>query len=179
MPVKVKNNFLFGLLNMSDLNDPRVLFAAERTLLAWNRTSISLMAFGFLIERFALFLQLVGKEEIKLFQRHISFFVGVSFILLAAFLAIYSIWQHKRVLKTLRPAEIPSGYNLFVGITVNGIIGFLGIALSVYLARGFVLVQQLCEECLTSHSKLAAQFNSNVIRKPAEICKSSFSYFKK
>ena len=24
---------------MSDLNDPRVFFAAERTLLAWNRTS--------------------------------------------------------------------------------------------------------------------------------------------
>ncbi|MGM0680450.1 MAG: YidH family protein, partial [Pseudomonadota bacterium] len=36
---------------MSDLKDPRVLFAAERTLLAWNRTSLSFIAFGFLIER--------------------------------------------------------------------------------------------------------------------------------
>ena len=43
---------------MSELNDPRVLFAAERTLLAWNRTSISIMAFGFVIERFGLFLQI-------------------------------------------------------------------------------------------------------------------------
>jgi len=122
---------------MSELNDPRVLFAAERTLLAWNRTSISLMAFGFLVERFGLFLQLVGREEIKVFQRHISFFVGISFVLLAAFLAIYSIWQHKRVLKTLRSSEIPAGYNLYVGIMVNGIIGALGIVLSAYLARGF------------------------------------------
>jgi putative membrane protein len=123
---------------MSSLDDPRVLFAAERTLLAWNRTSISLMAFGFVIERFGLFLQLVGREEIKVFQRHISFFVGESFVLLAAAMAIYSIWQHKKILRTLRPAEIPRGYNLFAGVVVNAIIGMLGLALSVYLARGFV-----------------------------------------
>lgn len=123
---------------MSNLNDPRVLFAAERTLLAWNRTSISLMAFGFVVERFGLFLEIVGRNEIKIFQRHISFFVGVSFILLAAFIALYSIWQHKRILQSIQPAEIPSGYNLNVGMIVNGIIGTLGIALSLYLIRGFI-----------------------------------------
>lgn len=123
---------------MSDLNDPRVLFAAERTLLAWNRTSISLMAFGFVVERFGLFLQISGRDEIKMFQRHISFFVGMSFVLLAAFIAIYSIWQHKRLLNTIRPAEIPAGYNLNAGMIVNGIIGILGIVLSLYLTRGFL-----------------------------------------
>ena len=34
------------------VNDPRVYLAAERTFLAWVRTSISLMGFGFVIARF-------------------------------------------------------------------------------------------------------------------------------
>jgi putative membrane protein len=123
---------------MSDLNDPRVLFAAELTLLAWNRTCISLMAFVFVVERFGLFLQLVGRDEIKVFRRHISFVVGEAFVVLAAVMAVYSIWQHKTILKSIRPAEIPTEFNLHVGMVVNALIGLLGLALSLYLARGFL-----------------------------------------
>jgi len=123
---------------MSDLNDPRVLFAAERTLLAWNRTAVSLMGLGFVVERFGLFLEIVGKEEIKVFQRDISFSVGVTFMLLSAFMAVYSAFQHKRVLQTLRPIEIPVGYNVNASMMVNVIVAFLGVVLSLYLFRGFI-----------------------------------------
>jgi uncharacterized membrane protein YidH (DUF202 family) len=37
--------------------DPRVRFAAERTLLAWMRTGLALMGFGFVVARFGLFLR--------------------------------------------------------------------------------------------------------------------------
>ncbi len=123
---------------MSETYDPRVLFAAERTLLAWNRTSISLMAFGFVVERFGLFLEIVGRDELHVLQRHLSFFVGVSFVVLSSVIAFFSIWQHLRILKMIPPNDIPRGYTIGAGMIVNGIVGALGIVVSLYLANGFV-----------------------------------------
>ena len=123
---------------MSDLNDPRVFFAAERTLLAWNRTSVSLMAFGFVIERFGLFLEISGRKEIELLQRHFSFIVGTAFILIASFLAAYSAIQHRRILASLKPVEIPPGYNIAMGMLVNIVVCILGLLLMLYLVRGFL-----------------------------------------
>ena len=123
---------------MSDLNDPRVLFAAERTLLAWNRTSVSLMAFGFVVERFGLFLEISGRQEMELFQRHFSFIVGTAFILMASFLAAYSAIQHRRIVESLKPIEIPPGYNIAMGMLVNIVLCTLGLLLMLYLVRGFL-----------------------------------------
>jgi putative membrane protein len=96
------------------------------------------MAFGFVVERFGLFLEIAGQHEVKLFQRHISFVVGESFILLASFVALFSVWQHRQILKRLQEAEIPPGYHVGTGMYVNSILGLLALALSLYLARGFI-----------------------------------------
>jgi len=122
---------------MSNLSDPRVLFAAERTLLAWNRTSISFMAFGFVVERFGLFVNMLGREEIKVFQREISFYIGMFFIALSVAVSFLSVIQHRNVLRSLTPAEIPKGYNVWLAALVNAAVGCLGIVLIYYLFQGF------------------------------------------
>lgn len=121
---------------MSDLNDPRVFFAAERTLLAWNRTSLALMAFGFVIERFGVFVSIFLPQHTAPLQRGISFWTGLAFVLLGAWVAAYSTVQYRRVLKTLKPIEIPEGYRVSPGIITNLAVALLGIVLTVYFFMG-------------------------------------------
>jgi putative membrane protein len=123
---------------MSDLNDPRVLFAAERTLFAWNRTGISLMAFGFVVERFEMYLHFLGVHQTHGLQRYLSLAGGIGFILLGAFVEFYSVLQYKRILKTLNPAELPMGYDINTGLVVNVIAGLMGAMLCLYLTIGLL-----------------------------------------
>lgn len=117
---------------MSDLNDPRVFFAAERTLMAWNRTGLTLMAFGFVLERFGLFLHMLRGDSDHT-GRDLSFWIGIAFIVLALSVIASSIVQFRRVLMTLKPVEIPARYCTWSGIAMNLSVVVLGFALLVYL----------------------------------------------
>lgn len=118
---------------MSDLNDPRVFFAAERTLMAWSRTALTLMAFGFVLERFGLFLAIMRHTPHSA-ERDGSFWLGLAFIGLAVGLLAYSVLQYRRVLKTLRPIEIPQRYSTWSGVVMNLALAGLGVGLMFYLS---------------------------------------------
>ena len=121
---------------MSELDDPRVFFAAERTLLAWNRTSLALMAFGFVIERFGLFVSILLPQHALPLQRGISFWTGLAFVLLGAWAAAHSTMQYRKVLKTLKAIEIPEGYRTSSGVIANLTVALLGIVLIIYFFQG-------------------------------------------
>jgi putative membrane protein len=122
---------------MSDLNDPRVFFAAERTLLAWNRTSIALMAFGFVLERFGLLMHLLLRDATAPLQRGLAFYIGIAFIALGAVVSIFATIEYRRVLKELKPVEIPNGYHVNLGVMLNVCVCLLAAALIAYIAIGF------------------------------------------
>ncbi len=121
---------------MSDLKDPRVLFAAERTLLAWNRTSLSLIAFGFVVERAGLLIRALNPEGAEAAQINLTFWLGLAFIALGSFTSAYSARQYVFVLRSLSPAEFPPGYAARWGLAVNVAVAVLGVLLIGVMAIG-------------------------------------------
>jgi len=115
--------------------DPRVLFAAERTLLAWQRSAIALMGFGFVVERFGLFLQITAHQPMAGSQRGFSLAIGVLLLLLGAAVALISARQFRQVAKNLDPAVVPPGYWTHVGVGLNIIIAIIAVAFAVHFLR--------------------------------------------
>jgi putative membrane protein len=112
--------------------DPRVLFAAERTLLAWQRSAIALMGLGFVVERFGLFLQMMTHEPLLASQRSFSLALGVGLLLLGAAVALISARQFRQVLRNLDPAVVPPGYWTQVGVGLNVIIALIALILALH-----------------------------------------------
>jgi len=117
---------------MSYLDDPRVLFAAERTLLAWQRTAIALMGFGFVVERFGLFLRMVSNQALSASQRGFSLWLGVGLLVIGAGVSIISALQFRTVLRSLGQKEIPRGYWTSLGVWLNFLLAVVALALAVH-----------------------------------------------
>jgi putative membrane protein len=82
--------------------DPRILFAAERTLFAYIRTGLALMGFGFVVARFGLFLRQLSlasdAKNVLPRQTGLSGGIGIALVVCGVLLCVYApLWYHRTV----------------------------------------------------------------------------------
>jgi uncharacterized membrane protein YidH (DUF202 family) len=110
--------------------------ANERTFLAWIRTSIGIMAFGFVIEKFALFLkhlQFFFKDSQPPSSGQYSSIVGIILVALGALMGVLAFFRYKEVRREINEDSYQPSILLDILITL-GILG-LGTFLVFYMIR--------------------------------------------
>jgi uncharacterized protein (DUF302 family)/uncharacterized membrane protein YidH (DUF202 family) len=114
---------------------PSDYLAAERTFLAWIRTGLALMGFGFVVARFGLFLRELqtGQPSLPAPSYGFSFWFGTALIILGVIVNIVSAKRHVRLVQ-----ELNSGGSAFtrpssLAVIVALALAVIGLAMAIYV----------------------------------------------
>ena len=116
---------------MADSVDPRILFAAERTLLAWIRTGIAMMGFGFVVARLGMFLrEMADVRHLDPGRGGLSLWAGTVLVILGAALNLLGAVEYAQISRRLRAGdpslpERPIQFALGVAVLL-ALIGLVG-----------------------------------------------------
>ena len=115
----------------------RTFYAAERTLLAWVRTGLALMGFGFLVERFGLFLRQIAALRNEVAPPHTgTVWFGVTLVLLGSAVLLIAARRHGTAVKRIAAGtELARPSASVPPVALAVILAAFGIALAVYLVR--------------------------------------------
>jgi putative membrane protein len=115
--------------------DPRIRFAAERTLLAWIRTGLGMMGFGFVVARFGLFLREMEVARGIAANRPVgqSLWLGVALVVLGIVVTFLAAWQHWRTLRRLdrRQPYVAPAWSMATMVAL--LLSLLGVGMVFYL----------------------------------------------
>ena len=116
--------------------DPRVRFAAERTLLAWMRTGLALMGFGFVVARFGLFLREIAAAGQVAAHPHStgwSLGIGIALIGLGVAVSLLAALEYYRFVAFSKQGRRDTPRTAMLAVVVAVILALLGIVMALYL----------------------------------------------
>lgn len=113
--------------------------ANERTFLAWVRTAIAMMAFGFLLERFDLFLQFaavsLGSNAPRIPSSGFGREAGLGLLLVGAAITAIAAIRFLQTRKDIEGPELRRISGLGLDVALAALLTVLGLALVFYLAQ--------------------------------------------
>ena len=108
--------------------------ATERTLLAWIRTGLALMGFGFVVARFGLFL-----EQLQVIQRALSpqtyglsLWFGTTLIAVGVLVNLFAGWRHVRLVQALDRGDSAHSHPWYQ-VAIAYFLALVGLAMAIYL----------------------------------------------
>ncbi|HEY9230070.1 MAG TPA: DUF202 domain-containing protein [Gemmatimonadaceae bacterium] len=112
--------------------DIRLYFAEERTYLAWIRTGIASMGFGFVVARFGLYLAELRGDTAP--QGRFSLWSGTALIVIGVAVTLLSTHRHLRVVDALNRGQLvalrrPSQLAIILSLSL----ALIGVATAIYL----------------------------------------------
>ena len=117
--------------------DPRVYFAAERTLLAWVRSGLTVMALGFVVARFGLFLTLISASSVSPAGEHHSHWpssaLGIALVVLGAGAILGALQNHRSYVRSLPAEDIPKLSMPWLTSLLAAAVAAVGLLLAAYL----------------------------------------------
>ena len=111
----------------------RDYLAEERTFLAWIRTGISLMGFGFVVARFGIFGDLSYMPLAAAPNRELSVWFGAALIAIGAIVNLFSARRFMRLVGELNRDRFADRSLSKQGVIVACFLSLLGIAMTIYL----------------------------------------------
>ncbi|MFZ0869603.1 MAG: DUF202 domain-containing protein [Rhodanobacter sp.] len=112
--------------------------ANERTYLAWVRTAITVMAFGFLLERFDIFLFYASHaagQAVSGLHLHASEWLGLVLLLFGAFVVLLATYRFNRNRKLIDSDSSCAYGGLLLERLMTGSLILMAVFLVVYVAR--------------------------------------------
>jgi uncharacterized membrane protein YidH (DUF202 family) len=110
--------------------------ANERTFLAWIRTSVGLMGFGFVVVKFSIFVRqisIVVERTVPATSHGYSSVMGISLVAFGALIGVLSFYRYRKIEKQIsNPEYKPSG--ILINLLAVSIL-LIGIFLVVYLLQ--------------------------------------------
>lgn len=115
--------------------DVRDYLAAERTLLAWIRTGLALMGFGFVVARFGLFLQelQVAQHAPSVRSYGLSLWFGTALIGAGVAVNIFSGLHHARLVRGMARGQSVRAHSTSLAVATSLFLALIGLGMAIYL----------------------------------------------